>query len=364
MASGNAGKLAIAHISSLYRDVNSVNFWFGFTDETLEHKLAELEEGALTGTRDAPNSYKGLDHGEGDFNFEPNPAALGHVLKGWFGTVASSVITAATSGGANSGDFAGAVQVIHRFTPNQSAFSDRTFLEPFNVAVYRDVQSAFVYKGSVFHTVKLMIKANALVKAGVSLMGRQVDLLDFTAGMNSLVSSGGRPWIWDMASIEYSADTTSAGLAARTDMEEMTFEFTMPQLGVPLLDGTKKYAEFVPSDFRRVKISGQMSFRDETTYVDFKNYTQHRLRVTMLNVNSQLSMGNPASLDATGFLGYPGLRLHVPAMKFTSWSAPVKGPNRIVAAFNAKAERLTTEGGSVLVDLLNNVPNADYTTVI
>lgn len=362
MASGNAGKVALARITSLYHDVNTVNQWFGFTSETLEHKLEELEEGALTGRRDAPNSYKGLDHGAGDIEFEPNPNAVGHPLYAWFGSVVSSLVTAPTSGGANSGDFAGLPQQLHRFTPTQDPYSDRTFLAPYNIAVYRDVQSAFIFKQSIFPTLKLMIKAQQLVKASGTIMSRQVDLLDYTTGMNSLVSAGGRPWIWDMASIEYSTDTTSANLAARTDLEELNFTFDLPHDGVALLDGTKKYAEFVPSDFRRVKIDGTMSFRDEQTYLDFKNYTQHRLRVTMLNVQSTLIIGNPLSADQTAFLGYPGMRIHVPAGKFTSWSAPVKGPNRVTAAFNMKAEYLDSVGFSVAIDLNNIVTSTAYTT--
>lgn len=362
MASGNAGKVALAKIGSLYSDVNTANLWFGFTSETLEHKLDELEEGSLSGFRDAPNSYKGLDHGAGDVEFEPNPNAVGHPLYAWFGTLASSIVTVATSGGANSGDFAGAAQMFHRLTPTNVPFSNRTYLAPYNVAVYRDVQSAFIFKGSIFQTVKLMVKANQLVKATATIMSRQVDLLDFTVGMNSLVSSGGRPWIWDMASLEYSSDTTSANLLARTDMEEFNVTFDLPNDGIPLLDGTKKYAEFVPSDFRRIKIDGSMSFRDEQAYLDFRNYGQHRMRITMMNVNSQLVIGNPASADQTLFLGYPGMRIHFPALKFTSWSAPVKGPNRVVAQFNAKAERSAAEGFTCALDLNNVVPNADYMT--
>lgn len=362
MASGNGGKVALAKVGSLYRDVNTVNLWMGFTAETLEHKLDQLEEGAITGRRDAPNSYKGLDHGAGDIEYELNPNAFGHALKAWFGTCASSLVTAAASTGANSGNFAGAVQQYHKFTPTQTAFSDRTFLEPYNVAVYRDVASAWIFKQAIFPTLKVMVKAQQLVKATGTIMSRQVDLLDYTAGMNSLVSSGGRPWLWDMASIEYSADTTSANLAARTDMEEINFTFDLPHDGVPLLDGTKKYAEFVPSDFRRIKIDGSMSFRDEQAYLDFRNYEQHRLRVTMLNVNSFLFIGNPASADTTKFLGYPGLRFHVPAFKFTKWSAPIKGPNRLIASFEAKAEFSDAEQISFEADLNAVVTSTDLTT--
>lgn len=362
MASGNGGKVALAKIGSLYRDVNTVNLWMGFTDETLEHKLDELEEANITGRRDAPNSYKGLDHGAGDVNFELHPNAIAHPLRAWFGSSTSSLVTGPTSGGANSGDFAGAAQMYHKFTPTQTAYSDRTFLEPYNVGVYRDVASAWLFKGAIFPTLKLMIKQQALVKGTGTIMARGVDLLDFTAGMNSLVSSGGRPWVWDMASIEYSSDTTSTNLAARTDMEEINFSFDLAHDGVPLLDGTKKYAEFVPSDFRRIKIDGSMSFRDEQAYLDFRNYEQHRLRVTLLNVNSFQFIGNPASVDQTKFLGYPGLRMIVPAFKFTKWSAPVKGPNRIIASFEGKAEFSAAEQISFEVDLNNTVTSLELTT--
>jgi hypothetical protein len=131
---------------------------------------------------------------------------------------------------------------------------------------------------------------------------------------------------------------------------------------VPLLDGTKKYAEFVPSDFRRIKIDGSMSFRDEQAYLDFRNYEQHRLRVTMLNVNSFLFIGNPASADQTKFLGYPGLRMIVPAFKFTKWSAPVKGPNRIIASFEGKAEFSEAEQISFEMDINNIVSSTELTT--
>lgn len=362
MSSGNGAKIALAKIGSLYHDVNSVNLWFGFTEESLEHKLEELEEGAITGQRDQPNSYKGVDHGDGDLGFEPNPNALGHILGAWYGTIASSVVTVVASNGANSGENAGFGQHFHRFTGSNSAFSNHTYLPPYNVAVYRDVGSAFIFKGTIFPTVKLMIKAGQLVKASATIMSRQVDLMDPTS-MMGLVTSGGRPWLWDMASIEYNATgVTTAGLAANGSFEELNFTFELPHDGVSLLDGTKKYAEFVPSDFRRVKMDGTMSFRDLDAYLAFRNYEQHRLRVTMLNVNSNLYLGNPASVDMTSFLGYPGLRINIPGLKFTSWSAAVKGANRITAAFNAKAERVTGETWSSAVDLLNVVPPAEYTT--
>lgn len=362
MSSGNGGQFAFSKIGSLYSDVNTVNLWGNFASETLEHKLEELKETSISGRRDQPNSYKGVDHGDGDLNFEPNPNVIGHFLKAWYGTLVSSTVTAATSTGANSGQFAGSPQVFHRFTANQASFSDRTFFEPYNFMIYRDVGSAWLFKGAIVHALKLDIQAGQLTKATATIMARQVDRIQRTSAIQSLVSSGGRPWIWDMASVELSTDTTTAALAARTDFEQITFSLDMPTTGVVCLDGTKKYAEFSPTDFRMVKIDGTMSFRDQTAYDRFVAYEQARLRVTLLNVNSILLIGNPSSADATAFKGYPGIRVHIPAMKFTSWSAPISGPNRLTAKFSAKAEYSEAEGISSAVELLNIVSSADYTT--
>lgn len=362
MASGNGGQIGFAKIGSLYTDSNTVNVWGNFVSETLEHKLSELVEGSINGRRDAPNSYKGIDSGDGDIVIEPNPNFIGHLLKAWFGTYVSSTVTATGSTGANSTAYAGAQQSFHRFTPTQAAFSDRTFLEPYNVMMYRDVTSAWLFKGSIFPSIKFDIKAGALVKATATVMARQVDRIQRIGAIQSLVSSGGRPWVWDMASVELSSDTTTAGLVARTDFEELNIVLDLPHQGVVLLDGTKKYAEFTPSNFRSIKIDGTMSFRDQTAYDAFVAYEARRLRVTLLNVNSALMLGNPASLDATNFLGYFGLRFIFPQMKFTAWSAPIPGPNRIVAKFSAKAEYNEAEGISAAVELNNNSNSAYYTT--
>jgi len=361
MASGNGGQIALAKIGSLYSDVNTVNRWGNFVSESLEHTLSELSEGSLTGRRDAPPSHKGIDSGAGDITLEPNPNNLGDYLKAWFGTYVASTVTAASSNGANSGDFAAFPQMWHKFTPRQDSFSDRTFLEPMNVMIYRDVGSAWLYKQAIFPTLKLDIQAGQLVKTTATLMSRTVDRIERVSAIKSLVSSGGRPWVWDMASIEISTvGVNSSALAAKTNFEQISLTLDLPHEGVVLLDGTKKYGEFSPSDFRRVQIEGTMSFRDQGDYDAFVAYENRRMRITLLNVNSQLVLGNPASADQSAFIGYMGLRIHLPKMKFLSWSAPVGGPNRLTASFTAKAEYDDADG-MISAELMNIVSSAAYT---
>lgn len=356
MASGTGGQIAFSRLSSLYAIVDSVDVATNFVSETLEHKLAELEEGSITGRRDAPPSHEGIDMGDGDINFEPNPNPWSFLTQAFFGVRQSSLVTDAASLGANSGDEAGKPQWYHIFTPRQDPFSNRTFLDPMNFMVYRDVQSAFLFRGSIVPTYKLEITAGALTKSSISIMARQVDLIQRTGAISSLAAScGGRPWVWDMTSIEVSTDTSCANLVANVNYEKLNIAWTLPNEGVVLLDGTKRYAEFAPNQFRRIAIDGTLSFRDETEYLAFKAYENRRMRITLLNVNSRLILGNPASADATKFLGYYGLRIHMPQVKYLQWNAPIGGPNRLTASFTAKAEYDCTEGIMSEIDMMNKV---------
>ena len=355
MASGTGGQVALVRAGSLYHALNSADLWTNFVSESIEHTLEELEEGSIQGRRDAPPSYKGIDYGAGDLVLEPNPNAFGHFFTGAFGTVTSSLITAAGSTGANSGEDAGKPYVYHKFTPRQAAYSERTFLEPYGVMVYKDTGSAFMLNGTIFQGMEIDIQAGQLVGATVQCMGREMRRIERTAAINSLVSSGGRPWVWDMASIEVSTDTTTANLAANVNFEQLTLSLETPHEGVVLLDGTKFYAEMQPNDFRRVNISGTLSFRNQDEYDAFVAYESRRLRVSVLNVNSNIWLGNPASVDANAMLGYYGMRIHIPKMKYLSWSTPIGGPNRLQTSFTAKAEYDDVSGNMIEAELFNVV---------
>lgn len=359
MASGNGGQIALAHIASLGSIVNTADVWTNFKSETLEHKLAELEEGAITGRRDAPESHKGIDTGDGDIVLEPNPNALAHFIHAFMGTLASSEYCDPTSVGTGvaTGSF------YHQWTPRVSGHSQETFLNPMNVMVYKDVGSAFFFRGAIFQTLKFEINAGALVGVTASIMSREVDLIDRGAAA-SLSSPGGKPWVWDMASLEVSTTGTStAALVANTNFEKLSLSFTLPHVGVANLDGTKLYREFSPNDYRRINMDGTLSFRNMDEYLAFRAYEDRRMRITLLNVNSALILGNPSSADATKFAGYYGLRFHFPRFKFLKYSNPIQGPNRITVSFTGKAQY--DDGGDNImaqIEANNLVTSAFLTT--
>jgi hypothetical protein len=358
MASGTGGQIALAHLGSLGSSVNTADVWTNFKSETLEHKLAELEEGAITGRRDAPTSHKGIDHGDGDIVLEPNPNALAHFIHAFMGTLTSSTYCDPTSAG--TGVATGAF--YHSWTPRVGAHSANTFLNPNNVVVYKDLGSAFIYRGAIFPSLKFEINAGGLAMVTAGVMARQVDLMD-RGSVASLSSPGGRTWVWDMASVEVSTTgTASASLLANTNFEKLAMTFALPHEGVVNLDGTKLYREFAPNDFRRVTFDGTLSFRSLDEYLAFRAYEDRRLRITLLNVNSSLILGNPASVDANAFHGYYGLRFHFPAFKFTKFANPIQGPNRLTVSFTGKAQYDETAGIMTQIDMNNIVSSTFLTT--
>ena len=62
-----------------------------------------------------------------------------------------------------------------------------------------------------------------------------------------------------------------------------------------------------------------------------------------------------ASVDAGAFLGYYGMRIHIPKMKYLSWSTPIGGPNRLQTSFTAKAEYDDVSGEMIAAELFNVV---------
>ncbi len=350
MASGTGGQIAIKKTSSLYLDVTSSDTWTNFVTESIEHNLEELEEGSISGRRDAPPSWKGIDFAEGDIVFEPNPNAIGHFLHGAFGTLANSMHTDADSTGANSGEEAGKPVMTHLFTPRQSAFDERTFLEPYTVMVYKDTGSAFFNQGAVFTRLEFNMQAGALMNATVGLMARKVTRGERDPDIQSLVSSGGRPWVWDMASVEVASGGEGvAFLTGNTNFEQFQMSIEIPQEGVVLLDGNKNYAEFQPNDFRRVQISGTISFRNQVEYDAFIAYESRYTRLTMTNQNSAVILGNSDVLSVQHYT----LQFDIPKMKFLTWSTPIGGPNRLTTSFTAKAEYDDAAGHMITAFLMN-----------
>lgn len=338
MSSGSGGQIALNRSDSLYLAMDSADIWSNFVSEGLEHTLNELEEGSITGNKDAPPSHKGLDFGEGDIQLEPDPNALGHWMRGVYGQSSGSLLTHADSTGTNSTSFAGFPTFQHAFLPIQAAVDERNFLPPYSIMVYKDVGSAFQFNGAQIHGIEFGYQAEQLVTATVNVMARDVKRIERTAGIEALakVAAGSRPWVWDMASIETTsgADTGFTSLFVNQNYEAFNSNLNIPLEGVALLDGTKQYAEYQVNEFRRMNINGTLSFRNQDEYDRFIAYNNRSFRITATNVNSvsQL-MGNPDSAH------YPTLQLDIPQFKFLSWSAPVSGPNRLQTSFTAKAER-------------------------
>lgn len=336
MPSGTGGQLALTKSNSLYLSVQSVDRWHNFVSESVEHTLAELEEGAITGYKDAPPSHKGLDSAAGDVVLEPDPNALGDWMRAVFGQSSGTILTEAGSTGANSQSMgAGRPVMRHRFLPIQTAFDEKSFLPPYTMMIYKDLGSAFFYHGMCAYGMEFTVAANALVGATVNLMARKVERLARTSSISALTKiAGSKPWIWDQASVQVSSGQVGLGnLVSNTNFESIALGMQIPVEGVVLLDGTKYNAEYQVNDFRRVSINGTLSFRSQEEYDAFTAYENRSLRLTVRDTSSASLLGNPASAY------YPTIQFDIPQMKYLSWSTPIGGPNRLQTTYTGKAER-------------------------
>ena len=355
MSAGSNSQLATFRVgsfgvTSVY--VTAASFdnwrWTNFVSEGLEHKIEELIETSIYGYPDEPPSHQGLTTVEGDIEFEPNPNAIGQFLRGYFGVHSAQLVCNAGSTGANSGPFAGVGVYQHTFIPRDSAFETKCWQDPYQILVHRDVGSAFVMLDSMINKLEFGIQAGQLTKSTAGVMARRVTRVARTA-VASLVSSGGRPWVWDMASFQLGAGAGFSSLAATDYFESITFMMEQPLEGVPLLDGTRFYGEFQKSDFRKTRFSGTISFRDQSQYDAFIAYENRGLRAAFTNVNSNLLLGNPSSAF------YFTLELSVPQFKITQFGVFVRNPNRITADFEGRGERDNALSYAVTARLINIV---------
>ena len=351
MSAGSNSQLATVRmtaygVTSVY--VSAASFsnwrWTNFVSEGLEHKIEELVESSIYGYADEPPSHQGLTTAEGDIEFEPNPMAFGQFLRGYFGIGSRSTLCDPGSTGGNSTVFSADGVYEYTFTPRQAAFDQSCYLDPYQVLIYRDVGSAFVFQDTVFNKLSVAIQAGQLVKATVGVMGRRVTRVDRTA-VASLVSSGGRPFVWDMASVQVGIGAGMNSLAASTVFEALNINLEVPMEGVPLLDGTRFYGEMQKSDFRKTRFSGTITFRNQAEYDAFVAYENRGLRVTFTNVNSSLLLGNPNSPF------YFQMNYDIPQFKVTQYGVMVKNAQRITADFEGRGEYDSALGYAVQAKL-------------
>jgi hypothetical protein len=322
----------------LYLSVQSVTRWHNFVSESIEHTISELEEGSITGYKDAPPSHKGLESAAGDIKIVPDPNAIGDWMRAVFGQSSGTVLCAVGSVNANPNVMGALGAIQHRFLPIQTAVDDKNFLPAYTMMVYKDLGSAFFYQGMCAYGIEWNIQANQLIDATVHIMARKVERFARTSSISALSQiAGSKPWIWDQASIQVSSGQTGfSNLVSNTNFESLNINLNVPIEGVVLLDGTKYNAEYQVNDFRRINMKGTLSFRSQAEYDAFIAYENRTLRATLRDTRSTSVLGNPSSAF------FPSLQIDIPQMKYLTWSTPIGGPNRLQTSFTAKAERDTT----------------------
>jgi len=357
MANGTGGQMAVMAVTSLYHAVNSSELaanarWTNFMSEDITHAIEPLMESAITGNRHRPPTHEGLTTAGGNIQFEANPNAIGIFMRSAFGQSSGTVLTQAGSWGVGSvsAQWSATRGVVrHTFLPRQDEFSSITFLPPIALMIYKDVGSAFMCDGTIVPSIEFQLEAKQLVKATANVMVRSPTRIGRSNSVAALRSPGGAPWVWDMSSIQ--AGPSLSSLAADPNFESMTIKYSTPMEGVVLLDGTKKHAEFQANGYQSAEISGTISFRDQLDYDSFIGWGNSALRVTMANRRADMILGNPASAF------YYTMDIIIPAMKYLTWTTPVRGPNRLTSQFTGVAELDVNSNYVIQIDVTNITSN-------
>jgi len=357
MANGTGGQMAVMAVTSLYHAVNSSELsvnarWTNFVSEDISHSIEPLMESAITGNRHRPPTHEGLSTAGGNIQFEPNPNAIGMFMRSAFGQSSGTVLTQAGSWGIGSASAQWSATrgvVRHTFLPNQTEFSTVSFLPPIALMVYKDVGSAFLFEGTVVPSIEFQVDAKMLVKSTVNVMVRNPTRISRSTSVAALRSPGGAPWVWDMASIQTGPGLSS--LSANVNFESLSIKYSTPIEGVVLLDGTKRTSEFLANGYQNAEFSGTLSFRDHNDYDAFVAWQAFALRVTMSNRRADMILGNPASAF------YYTMDIICPSLKVLTWTAPVRGPNRLTNQFTGVAELDTTSNYVIQIDLTNITSN-------
>ena len=101
----------------------------------------------------------------GDIVFEPHPIYLGHFLNACIGNATSTLQTSAYQ---------------HEFIPRQDDFDANFALQPYTVALFKNVGSSYQYTDAMIHTLAIEITAGGIINATATVHARGSALLDPT----------------------------------------------------------------------------------------------------------------------------------------------------------------------------------------
>jgi hypothetical protein len=315
MGYGIGGHLAISKQNSV-GTATSNWVYIPFVSESLTENIEQLQSESLKAIYDNPNMLEGINNVTGDIVFEPHPIYLGHFLNACIGNATSTLQTSAYQ---------------HEFLPRQDDFDANFALQPYTVAVFKNVGSSYQYTDAMIHTLAIEITAGGIINATATVHARTSSLQNPTTP--SFISAD--PFTWNETSLQVAGSASDA-------FESATITIDNPIEGIATLNGAKVHSRVKRTGFRTINVAGDQDFSSQAEYNAFRAQTRQRFQFTITGDN--ISAGGAESNEIT---------FDIPQCNYTTYASPVGGPGRITASYEGNGEYDVSSSYSLRATLTN-----------
>lgn len=317
MGYGLAGKISLAKEATWDTPVSPTDTMEALS-ESLTLGIDRFETRNIINGVYEPNDMAGVRRIVGDIVAAVHPVTAGHFLAGALGI---NSITVVLSG----------FLWTTKFFPNTTDAGTTNPLTPYTYYVFRDVTCAHRYSGVQVARLQLAVSPNQPVIMTAGVMARQTSVTGLPSG--AAPTSPADPFAFDTTSL-------SLGGASTALMEALTVSIDHQLEGVPSLNNATIVRAFRRRPPTQIRVSGTLSFENLTEYNNFVQQTEQALTVSFFRA---------ASFSLT---------VLIPRIVYTAHPLGVPGRDRLLTAFEARANFDPGSARSIQIDLTTT--KSDY----
>lgn len=230
--------------------------------------IDELQDDSITGYADEPDRTLGYTRVNGPIEGNVDPLALGFLLKGLFGTIASSAVSSGSS----------AFQ--HVYEPRSGDFMPTATLPPYAFQVYQGetgVSSSFLFLDCFVNQLDLSIAPNQYLRGTWGIVGKD----------SSLITKAAPPaWPSAVKKFNWSAVSVSIAGAGVARYRDLRFSFDN-RIGMQdRINASRAPASFFRDGFRSFgRFQGTMDIA-VSDWLNRKNETEQAVSIYIAGVTS------------------------------------------------------------------------------
>jgi len=276
--------------------------------ESISEERGRLREAMTFGTRSTLPAIEGRTRISGSISgLHARPGALGHLLRAAVGVPVTS----------------GVGPYVHVFTPTTDKFSAEAALPPYSVTVERG-SLRHRYAGGQVTQLTLRQPADDALTVDAEFLFQ--DVSDVASAETVALETNPRFIFRDLA--------ITKDAVAFPYVEDLTLTIANSLSGEEVLNGTREIAATDFDDKLTVTLAMTLTFRDASTYADFRAATT-------------------AAYALTWTSGANVLAVDLPKVQIDSWGAPISGPGRLTVDVTATAEFDSVAGYEAEITLTN-----------